>query len=76
MSAHNMASMDEHDRADVLFSEKVWDNQQTLSSALRVQYDFIVCGSGSPGSVVALQSAPLFRPGLGVAVRFTTAPAA
>ncbi len=35
------------------FSERVRSNQQHLRSNLRSHYDFIVCGSGSSGSVVA-----------------------
>jgi choline dehydrogenase len=35
------------------FAERVRMNQQQLSSDLKAQYDFIVCGSGSSGSVVA-----------------------
>ncbi len=35
------------------FSERVRLNQQKLASNLKAQYDFIVCGSGSSGSVVA-----------------------
>ncbi len=35
------------------FSEKVHANQQLLTTALKPRYDFIVCGSGSSGSVVA-----------------------
>ena len=35
------------------FVERVRANQRTLSSELKPQYDFIVCGSGSSGSVVA-----------------------
>jgi choline dehydrogenase len=35
------------------FTERVRANQQKLRSNLRSQYDFIVCGSGSSGSVVA-----------------------
>jgi choline dehydrogenase len=34
-------------------SERVSRNQRALRSALRTYYDFIVCGSGSSGSVVA-----------------------
>jgi len=35
------------------FAERVRSNQAKLMSALKPQYDFIVCGSGSSGSVVA-----------------------
>ena len=35
------------------FAERVRGNQAKLISALKPQYDFIVCGSGSSGSVVA-----------------------
>jgi len=35
------------------FVERVHVNQKKLRSELRSQYDFIVCGSGSSGSVVA-----------------------
>jgi choline dehydrogenase len=35
------------------FAEAVKANQQKLSANLRSRYDFIVCGSGSSGSVVA-----------------------
>ena len=35
------------------FSERVRTNQQLLTAALKPRYDFIVCGSGSSGSVVA-----------------------
>jgi choline dehydrogenase len=35
------------------FAERVRKNQQKLRSNLNTQYDFIVCGSGSAGSVVA-----------------------
>ena len=34
------------------FVERVRTNQRKLSSDLKTQYDFIVCGSGSSGSVV------------------------
>src|ERR1700694_5123487 len=35
------------------FAERFRRNQQQLGSKLRPTYDFIVCGSGSSGSVVA-----------------------
>ena len=35
------------------FAERVRLNQSTLRAALKSHYDFIVCGSGSSGSVVA-----------------------
>ncbi|HEU5246069.1 MAG TPA: hypothetical protein VFU09_03165 [Candidatus Udaeobacter sp.] len=35
------------------FAERVRLNQQKLRSNLKSHYDFIVCGSGSSGSVVA-----------------------
>jgi len=35
------------------FAERVHANQRKLRSNLNTQYDFIVCGSGSAGSVVA-----------------------
>jgi choline dehydrogenase len=40
-------------QAAVDFVERVRTNQQKLRSDLKSQYDFIVCGSGSSGSVVA-----------------------
>jgi len=35
------------------FAQRVLENQNKLRSELRSHYDFIVCGSGSSGSVVA-----------------------
>jgi len=35
------------------FAERVRENQRKLRDGLTSQYDFIVCGSGSCGSVVA-----------------------
>jgi choline dehydrogenase len=35
------------------FNERVRSNQQQLAAALQPHYDFIVCGAGSSGSVVA-----------------------
>jgi NAD(P)-dependent dehydrogenase (short-subunit alcohol dehydrogenase family) len=47
-----MSSNNEKQSA-VDFVERVRANQQKLRSGLKLQYDFIVCGSGSSGSVVA-----------------------
>ena len=44
---------DETDLAAAEFAERVRRNQQQLGADLKPQYDFIVCGSGSSGSVVA-----------------------
>jgi choline dehydrogenase len=44
---------DETDRAAAEFAEQVRQHRQKLGAELRPQYDFIVCGSGSSGSVVA-----------------------
>ena len=41
------------DAAEAEFNERVRSNQARLSAGLKAQYDFIVCGSGSSGSVVA-----------------------
>ena len=40
-------------KSELDFRERVRANQQRLRSNLKSQYDFIVCGSGSSGSVVA-----------------------
>ncbi|WP_082964230.1 GMC family oxidoreductase [Mycobacterium sp. E796] len=40
-------------RSTAEFAERVRRNQRRLGSELKPQYDFIVCGSGSSGSVVA-----------------------
>ena len=47
--------MDEnHEKSAVAdFKERVRTNQQRLRSNLKSEYDFVVCGSGSSGSVVA-----------------------
>jgi choline dehydrogenase len=47
-----MSSNNERQSA-VDFAERVRENQRKLRSNLKSQYDFIVCGSGSSGSVVA-----------------------
>src|SRR5258706_9518088 len=46
-------SSDNGKQSAVDFAERVRVNQQKLRSSLKPQYDFIVCGSGSSGSVVA-----------------------
>ena len=40
-------------KSEIDFAQRVRINQQRLRSNLKAQYDFIVCGSGSSGSVVA-----------------------
>jgi choline dehydrogenase len=40
-------------RLEAEFAREVEENQLRLRAALRASYDFIVCGSGSSGSVVA-----------------------
>jgi choline dehydrogenase len=39
--------------AQLLFSERVRSNQEKLSRSLKRSYDFIVCGAGTSGSVLA-----------------------
>jgi choline dehydrogenase len=41
------------DGVDAAFAERVRNNQLKLAAELKSHYDFIVCGSGSSGSVVA-----------------------
>lgn len=41
------------DAGTAKFTERVRANQQKLAAGLKSRYDFIVCGSGSAGSVVA-----------------------
>jgi choline dehydrogenase len=40
-------------RPDAEFAREVEENQRRLRAALKATYDFIVCGSGSSGAVVA-----------------------
>jgi choline dehydrogenase len=42
-----------HETATNEFAERVLTNQRKLRSAVKLHYDFIVCGSGSSGSVAA-----------------------
>lgn len=48
-----MASTDTNSAAALDFQARVRANQQRLTSELKPRYDFIVCGAGSSGSVVA-----------------------
>ena len=52
MATHKIDSHLEHS-AKTDFARRVLLNQQKLASNLKSRYDFIVCGSGSSGSVVA-----------------------
>jgi len=46
-------SLNQGKQSAVDFADRVRGNQRRLRDGLRAQYDFIVCGSGSSGSVVA-----------------------
>jgi choline dehydrogenase len=45
------------DHRETDFSERVCANQQRLSSAIGTKFDYIVCGAGASGSVVAARLA-------------------
>jgi choline dehydrogenase len=53
MSSTKFESDPEQDTHTAAFAERVRANQQKLTAELEPHYDFIVCGSGSSGSVVA-----------------------
>src|ERR1700732_3097384 len=53
MSSAKFESDPEQDTHTAGFAERVRANQQKLTAELKPRYDFIVCGSGSSGSVVA-----------------------
>src|SRR5258707_1610553 len=53
MSTAKFESDREQDTQPAGFAERVRANQQKLTAQLKPHYDFIVCGSGSSGSVVA-----------------------
>jgi choline dehydrogenase len=58
MNTEEQARFEQKDRSNTVpgsakFAESVRVNQKKLRSELKSQYDFIVCGSGSSGSVVA-----------------------
>lgn len=38
-------------------NERVWANQRRLASSLKAEYDVIICGAGTSGSVIARRSA-------------------
>jgi hypothetical protein len=41
------------------FAERVRANQQKLSSEFRIRFDYIVCGTGTSGCVVAHALGPI-----------------
>jgi choline dehydrogenase len=53
MRSARFGSDPEQDTHTAGFAERVRANQQKLTAELKPHYDFIVCGSGSSGSVVA-----------------------
>jgi choline dehydrogenase len=53
MTAQNGSRQSGSEISESAFSERVSANQERLRSELKTTYDFIVCGSGSSGSVVA-----------------------
>ena len=53
MRSARFGSDREQDTHTAGFAERVRANQQKLTAQLKPHYDFIVCGSGSSGSVVA-----------------------
>jgi len=53
MSSARFESDPGQDTHTAAFAERVRANQQKLTAELKPHYDFIVCGSGSSGSVVA-----------------------
>src|SRR5467141_5085548 len=53
MNGARFESDREQDTHTAGFAERVRANQQKLNTELKPHYDFIVCGSGSSGSVVA-----------------------
>ena len=53
MSGAKFESDPERDTHTAGFAERVRANQKKLTAELKPHYDFIVCGSGSSGSVVA-----------------------
>jgi choline dehydrogenase len=49
----NQNDFERSPQAAIDFNERVRLNQRKLTAKLKSHYDFIVCGSGSSGSVVA-----------------------
>jgi choline dehydrogenase len=48
-----LMKLESEEHAAANFAQRVRTNQRTLRADLKAQYDFIICGSGSSGSVVA-----------------------